>query len=84
VAARGALLVFVAILSPLAQAQSAADVQRLLDAGLKKEKERDFDGAIAAYTQALTSNPRHAKAMDLRAEARLRPSLFAAAPWTVY
>lgn len=70
--ARGAILVFCALLSPIAQAQSATDLQRLLDSGLKKEKERDFDGAIAAYTQALAINPRHAKALTLRAEARLR------------
>src|SRR5690348_9102012 len=66
------ILVLCGLFSPLPQAQSTAEIQRLLDSGQKKEKERDFDGAIAAYTQALTYNPKHAKAMCLRAEARLR------------
>jgi tetratricopeptide (TPR) repeat protein len=44
----------------------AESVNSSMDAGKKKLEAKDFDGAIAAYTQAITAEPKNAEAYQYR------------------
>jgi tetratricopeptide (TPR) repeat protein len=44
----------------------AASANSLMDAGKKKLEAKDFDGAIAAYSQAISTEPKNAEAYQYR------------------
>lgn len=54
---------------PFIQARTSAE---LYEQGVSKFKQKDFQGAITAYTQAIEKNPNYAEAYNGRADARFR------------